>query len=169
MDADELSAGLAHVLPQKLLAYLGPGAPALMLTTGADGHVGCAYTWVVALDRARVRLGVDHGSSTLENLRGDSRVSIQVIGPGDLSYLLKGTARPVKERIEAAAPAAIMLWEMVVATAKDQSWPGVATTALAYQWPAERRAAMLAMERAVYAEMRGDDAQSRASDGRIAE
>lgn len=168
-DGRDPTAGPFPVLPQQLLAYLRPGAPALMLTTGADGHAGCAYTWVVALDGARLRLGVDLGSSTLENLRRDGRVSIQVIGPDGLSYLLKGTVRPLKERIAAAAPAAIMLWEMAVAVAKDQSWPGVTTTALAFQWPAERRAAMLAMERAVYAEMRGDPEPSPAPDGRIAE
>jgi hypothetical protein len=141
-------------LAPRLIDYLSPGAPALMLTTGADGYAGSAYTWVVAMDDRRLRFGVDLGSSSLENLRRSSLVSIQIIGPGDVSFLVKGEARPVKERIDAAAPASVMLWEMDVVAAKDQSWPGVATTALAYEWPAAQREAMLKMEQAVYAEMR---------------
>jgi hypothetical protein len=81
-------------------------------------------------------------------------VAIQIIGPGDLSFLVKGEACRVKDRIAAAAPAAVMLWEVTAAMVKDQSLPGVGFTALAYEWPAARRAAMLAMEQAVYAEMR---------------
>ncbi|OHC72050.1 MAG: hypothetical protein A3H93_06635 [Rhodocyclales bacterium RIFCSPLOWO2_02_FULL_63_24] len=142
------------VLAPRLIDYLRPGAPALMLTTGADGYAGSAFTWVVAIDAARLRFGVDLGSSAMANLQRSGQVAIQVIGPGDISFLIKGKARQLKNRIEAAAPAAVTLWEMNVATLKDQSWPGVATTALSYEWPAQQREAMLRMEQAVYAEMR---------------
>lgn len=144
----------APALAEKLTGYLRPGAAALMLTTGSDGYAGSAFTWVVAIDATRLRFGVDLGSSALDNLRRSGQVAIQVIGPGEISFLVKGKARQLKDRIEAAAPAAVTLWEMNVATAKDQSWPGVATTALSYEWPAEQREAMLGMEQAVYAEMR---------------
>lgn len=143
------------ILAPRLIDYLRPGAPALMLTTGADGYAGSAYTWVVAMDATRLRFGVDLGSSSMDNLQRSGQVAIQVIGPGDVSFLVKGKARRIKDRIEAAAPAAVTLWEMNVATVKDQSWPGVATTALNYEWPAEQRDAMLRMEQAVYAEMHG--------------
>lgn len=142
------------VLAPRLIDYLRPGAPALMLTTGVDGYAGSAYTWVVAMDPTRLRFGVDLGSSSMANLQRSGQVAIQVIGPGDISFLVKGKARQLKNRIEAAAPAAVTLWEMNVATLKDQSWPGVATTALGYEWPAQQREAMLRMEQAVYAEMR---------------
>lgn len=145
-------------LPENLLRYLRPGAPALMLTTGSDGYAGSAYTWVVALDDRRLRFSVDCGSSTLANLQRDDQAALQILGPGEISFLVKGTARQIRERIQAAAPAAITLWEMAVVATKDQSWPGVAATALSYQWPAAQRAAMLAMEQAVYAEMRDDAA-----------
>lgn len=141
-------------LPEKLIGYLRPGAAALMLTTGTDGYASSAYTWVVAIDARRLRFGVDLGSSALDNLQRSGQVAVQVIGPGDISFLVKGKARQVKDRIEAAAPSAVTLWELNVATAKDQSWPGVATTALRYEWPAEQRETMLRMEQAVYAEMR---------------
>ena len=145
---------ITPTLPQKLVDYLRPGVPALMLTTGADGYPSSAFTWVVCLDRRRLRFGVDHGGSAMANLQRTGQASIQIIGPGDLTYLVKGRSRKIKEHIEAAMPAALMLYEMDVMGAKDQSWAGVSTTALAYEWPAEQRAALLGMEQAVYAEMR---------------
>lgn len=145
---------VSDTLPRRLVEYLRPGAPVLMLTTGSDGYPGAAYTWVVAMGQTRMRLGVDVGGSSLDNLRRNGLLSIQVIGPGDMSFLVKGKARPIKDRIEAAAPVAVMLWEMDVVNARDQSWPGVMVTALAYEWPATTREAMLGMERAVYSEMR---------------
>lgn len=106
------------------------------------------------MDTARLRFAVDLGSTASENLRRSGQVSIQIIGPGDLCFLLKGKAHLIKERIEAAAPASIMLWEMDVMAAKDQSWPGVTMAALRYEWPAGQREAMLKMELTIYAEMR---------------
>lgn len=151
---DRELADSSAVLAPRLIDYLRPGAPALMLTAGSDGYAGSAYTWVVAMDAMRLRFGVDLGSSSMKNLQRSSQVAIQVIGPGDISFLVKGKARCIKDRIEAAAPAAVMLWELDVVAARDQSWPGVGTTALSYEWPAARREAMLVMEQAVYAEMR---------------
>ncbi|MBI3093874.1 MAG: pyridoxamine 5'-phosphate oxidase family protein [Rhodocyclales bacterium] len=145
---------ITPTLPQKLVDYLQPGAPALVLTTGADGYPSSAFTWVVCLDRGRLRFGVDHGGSAMANLARSGQASIQVIGPGDLTYLVKGRSRKIKEHIEAAAPASLMLYEMDVMGARDQSWAGVSTMPLAYEWPAAQRAALLAMEQAVYAEMR---------------
>lgn len=141
-------------LAPRLIDYLSPGAPALMLTTAADGYAGSALTWVVAMDDRRLRFGVDVGGSSLDNLRRGGLVSIQIIGPGDVSFLVKGKARSIKERIDAATPAPIMLWEMAVLEAKDQSWPDVKLAPLRYEWLGAQREAMLKMEQAVYAEMR---------------
>jgi hypothetical protein len=145
---------ITPTLPDKLYGYLRPGAPALMLTTGIDAYPTSAYTWVVSLDHKRLRFGVDVGGSAMTNLDRSGQASLQIIGPGDVSYLVKGRSRRIKERIDASAPASIMLYEMDVMGAKDQSWTGVSTTALMYEWPAEQREAMLKMEQAVYAEMR---------------
>ncbi|MCE9568973.1 MAG: hypothetical protein K8R10_03025 [Rhodocyclales bacterium] len=145
---------ITPTLPDKLYGYLRPGAPALMLTTGVDAYPTSAYTWVVSLDHKRLRFGVDVGGSAMTNLDRSGQASLQIIGPGDVSYLVKGRSRRIKERIDASAPASIMLYEMDVMGAKDQSWTGVSTTALMYEWPAEQREAMLKMEQAVYAEMR---------------
>ena len=142
-------------MPEKLAGYLRPGAPGLLLTSGADGYATSAFTWILALDAGRARFAVDDGGSTLANLQRSGQASLQVIGPGDISFLVKGRARQIKPRLEGAAPYVIQLWEMEVVGAKDQSWPGVATSALAYEWPVGQREAMLAMEQAVYKEMKG--------------
>jgi Pyridoxamine 5'-phosphate oxidase len=141
------------VLPNKLLIHLRMGAPALLLTMGGDGYPNLAYTWAAAPDARRVRFGADHGSATLANLQRDGRASLQFVGPGNLAFLVKGAARTIKDRI-AAAPFRIALMEIVVAEAKDQSWPGVTVSPLTYEWPADRREAMLEMEQSVYAELR---------------
>jgi len=155
MDGDnDLTGNITPTLAENLIGYLRPGAPALMLTTGADGYASSAYTWLMVMDATRLRFGVDLGSSAMKNLQRTGQVSIQIIGPGEVCFLVKGKARQIKERIEAAAPVSIMLWEMEVMAAKDQSWPGVTMAALMYEWPAEKRKTMLEMEQAVYAEMR---------------
>lgn len=141
-------------MPEKLVAYLRPGAPGLLLTAGADGYATSAYSWIVALDAGRLRFAVDEGGSTMANLQRSGQASLQVIGQGEVTFLIKGRARQVKPRLDAAAPYVIQLYEMEVIGAKDQSWPGVATSALTYEWPAAQREAMLAMEQAVYKEMR---------------
>ena len=141
-------------MPEKLVAYLRPGAPGLLLTSGADDNATSAFTWIVALDASRVRFAVDEGGSTLANLQRGGQASLQVIGQGDISFLVKGRARLLKPQLDGAAPYVIQLWEMEVVGAKDQSWPGVSTSALAYEWPAAQREAMLRMEQAVYQEMR---------------
>ena len=140
-------------LPDKLLAYLRLGAPALLLTLGEDGYPNAAYTWAAAPDARRVRFGADQGSATLANLQRDGRASLQIVAPGNGVFLVKGTTRILKDRLT-AAPFRIALMEMAVAEARDQSWPGVTVTPLAYEWPADQREAMLMMEQAVYAELR---------------
>ncbi len=142
-------------LPEKLVATLRPGAPGLLLTAGADGYATSAYTWMIALDDQRARFAVDEGGSTMANLQRSGQASLQVIGQGDISFIIKGRARQLKPKLDAAAPYVIQLWEMEVVGAKDQSWPGVSTSALSYEWPAGQRETMLAMEQAVYKEMKG--------------
>ncbi|MFQ5408158.1 MAG: pyridoxamine 5'-phosphate oxidase family protein [Anaerolineales bacterium] len=140
-------------LPDKLHTWLRNGAPALLLTTGADGYPNAAYTWAAARDAEHVRCGVDHGSTTLANLERDRRAALQVIGPNDLLFIITGAAQVVRAHIEAASFQIAMV-EMAVNTVKDQSWPGVTVQPLAYEWPAEQRAELQAMEQAVYAELR---------------
>jgi hypothetical protein len=140
-------------LPDAMLQALKTGCPALLLTVGLDGFPHTAYTWVVGLDAATLRFAADHGSSTLANLEREQRAALQIINQENLIFLIKGAATPVKLQLE-AAPFKIALWALAVREVKDQAWPGVTVQPLGYEWPPEQREAMLAMEQAVYAEMR---------------
>ena len=79
---------------------------------------------------------------------------LHVIGPDNLAFLVKGTSRKLKEHIEAAAPASLLLYELQVIGARDQSFPGVTAKPFTYEWPADQRASMTQMEQAVFLEMR---------------
>jgi hypothetical protein len=86
-------------------------------------------------------------------LEREQRAALQIINQENLIFLIKGAAVPVKLQLE-AAPFKIALWALAVREVKDQAWPGVTVQPLGYEWPLEQREAMLAMEQAVYAEMR---------------
>lgn len=103
-----------------------------------------------------MRFGADQGSVTLANLERTSRAALQVLGEGGLVYLIRGESTMGRPRIE-AAPFPIAMMDLRVTWVKDQSWPGVEVLPLGYRWSPEHREAMQAMERAVYAELRGDD------------
>lgn len=149
-----MSGPITPELPARLLAYLEGGGPALLLTGGADGYPSSSYTWAVALDAGRLRFGVDEGGSSRKHIERSAQAALHIIGPDNLAYLVKGRVRIVKERIEAAAPARMLLAELKVVGARDQSFPGVTATPFNYEWPAAQRAAMQRMQQAVYAEMR---------------
>lgn len=144
---------IAKELPKDLLAYLNSGAMCLVMTVGDDGYATDAFTWAAATDSKRVRFGADVGSRTLQNLNREKRASIQVIGPGNLVFLIKGEARQLKSRIEAALPLEIEMWEMEVMGARDQSWPGAAPLPYAVQWWGDERRRLVKMEQAVFDEM----------------
>lgn len=141
-------------MPEKLLSYLGKGAPALLLTAGADGYPSSAYTWAVAMSSTVVRFAVDEQGTAFANLEHSGLAGLHVIGPDNLAFLVKGTGRKLKDHLAAAAPAALLLYELQVIGARDQSFPGVTAKPFTYEWPADQRASMTQMEQAVFSEMR---------------
>ena len=72
-----------------------------------------------------------------------------------MSWLVKGSAKQIKDRIAAMSGGEMSLWEMQVMGARDQSFPGVTPKPFTYEWPADQKAAMEQMEQAVFAEMKG--------------
>jgi hypothetical protein len=148
------SARITPRLGEAMLEVLSQGRPVLLLTTGADGFPSTAWTWALASGPASVRFGADRGSATLHNLERDPRAALQVIAEGGLVFLVKGRCRPLKPSLDAAAGFGIALWTLDVAEVRDQRWPGVRVAPLAFEWTVERPEEMLALERAVLAEMR---------------
>ena len=141
-----------RVLPDRLAALLGAGAPAVLLTVGADGWAHAAMTWAVAIVPDRVRFVADHGSGTLANLERDGKAALQVIGDNIIA-LVKGPARMRRPRIE-AAPFKMAMWEMAVVEVRDQAWAPVAVSPLAYEWRGPEADSLRRTERAVVAELR---------------
>jgi predicted pyridoxine 5'-phosphate oxidase superfamily flavin-nucleotide-binding protein len=140
-------------MPEKLLQFLSQGTPVLLATYGADGWPSIVMTWAAARDARTVRFGADVGSATQANLEREGRATLQVIGPDNILFLIKGEVRQVKDQIE-AAPFPIAMVELTTTEVKDQSWPGVVVAPLTYQWVGEQSEAMAAMEQAVLAELR---------------
>ena len=144
---------IAETLPKALYDYLNSGAMCLVMTVGEDGYPTDAFTWAAATDDRTVRFGADAGSRTLGNLQRDGRAAIQVIGPDNLVFLVKGEAKKLKANIEAALPLEIEMWEMDVMGARDQSWPSAAPLPFAVQWSGDERRRLIKMEQAVFDEM----------------
>jgi hypothetical protein len=71
---------ITPTLPEKLVGYLHPGAPALLLSSGADGYSTSAYTWALGLDDKRLRFAVDVGGSSMANLQRSGQASVQIRG-----------------------------------------------------------------------------------------
>ena len=85
-------------MPEKLVAYLRPGAPGLLLTSGADGYATSAFTWIIALDGQRARFAVDEGGSTMANLeRGGQALHRRAEVGRDGDGHLAGTRRHREE------------------------------------------------------------------------
>lgn len=146
---------MAPALPPPVLARLRRGVPVLALSADGAGNAHSTYSWAVACDRRTLNFVVDAGSVTGANLAHSGRGALQVVSSAGLNLLISGAARRLRERVAAIEPAPMELWQLALDALKDQAWPGVATSALAYRWPADRRAAMRRLERAVYAELRG--------------
>lgn len=142
-----------RVLPNRLAGLLRAGAPAVLMTVGADGWGHAAMTWAVATGADRVRLVVDHGSVTLANLERDGKATLQVIGRDNIVALIKGHAQMRRARIE-AAPFGMAMWELAVTEVKDQAWAPVLVSPLVYTWTGPEADRLRRIEQAVVAELR---------------
>lgn len=140
-------------LPDRVEAFLRPGAPAVLLTVGEDGWGHAAMTWAAALAADRVRFVVDHGSATLANLERHGKASLQVIGRDNVIALIKGHARSQYPRVE-AAPFGMAIWQLTVTEVRDQAWDPVAVSPLVYRWVGPEGEALGRIEQAVLAELR---------------
>lgn len=144
---------LTNSVPQRLLDFLSGGAPAILASAGADGWPYLVMTWAVARDARTVRVAVDVGSTTQANLTRDAVATVQVLGPDNLVFLVKGRARTIKTQLAAAA-FPISMVELAVVEVKDQAWPVAAVSPLRFAWQGENRLALEEMERRILAEMR---------------
>ena len=142
-------------LPDRLAHLLQRGTPAILATYGNDGWPNAVMTWAVSGDPRHVRFGVDLESATLANIQREGKASLQIIGPDDVLFLIKGIAHMIKERIDALpAPHLMCIMEMIPHSVKGQSWLGVEVTPLAYRWVGREAERMTEAERIALVEMR---------------
>ena len=147
-----MSPAITTKLPANLLGYLAEGCLAILATRDEAGWPHLVMTWVVARDERTVRFIADHNTTTSSNLERDNRASLQIIGPENILFLIKGFSQHVRDRV-AAASFAMMMMEMAVTEVKDQSWPIVEVSPLAYIWLSDKKNELAAMEQAVFAEL----------------
>lgn len=141
-------------LPENLLSYLQKGSLGIVITIGPDQYPTDSFAWVIGLDSHKLRFTTDHGSNTINNLQRDGRAAIQIIGPDNLVFLIKGTAKQTKKELKSAGSIKAALWEMDIIGARDQSWSGATPQTLSVQWSADQREKMSQIEAAVFNEMR---------------
>lgn len=128
------------------------GGAGLLITVGGDGFPTTAFVWAAALSAKVVRFATE-GRDTLANLERERRASLQILGPQNQVFLMKGTTDIAKPRLE-ALPFDSTMMNLEVTEVKDQTWPEVTVSPLAYQWSSERREEWRAIERAVYEELK---------------
>lgn len=145
-------AKITGVLPERVFEFLRSGAPAVLVSVGADGWGHAVMTWARAIAPDRVRFGVDVGSTTQANLERDGKATLQVIGKENILALLKGHARVLRERM--AATPIIGMWDLSLTEVKDQRWAPVVVSPLVYEWTGPEAEKLRQMEQAVLAEMR---------------
>ena len=143
------------VLPDKLFQLLQTGTTAILATQGEDGYSNAVMTWAASNVSHQVRFGVDLGTSTLANLQREGKASLQIIGPNNVIFLIKGTVKTVKARLEALPPPHLMcIMTMSPTIIKDQSWVGVSVSPPVYQWTGDDAERMAEAEKTAIAEIR---------------
>jgi len=141
------------MMSHRIFQTLQPGLPSVLITVDEEGFGHAVMTWAVAAASDRVRFAADHRSRTLANLQRTGKAGLEIIGPGNILAMIKGPARQVRERLQ-AAPFGMALWELTVTDVKDQAWENVTVSPLTFQWVGPKAEEMRRMEAAVLAELR---------------
>jgi len=100
--------------PNRIIAVAG--------TVGADGAPNtCPVTLIYAKDERTLLLATLRASTTTANLRGDGRVSLEILGSEDLVLGIQGRVRLLKEPM--AMSDAMAMWEVKVEKVKQDTSP----------------------------------------------
>ncbi len=142
-------------IPETLLAHLRQGLPALLLTVDEEGYPHTAFTFAATCQSNRVAIVVDDGSRTLANIQRTGQASIQILAPGNIVYLLKGTVALSDDRLT-SSPVPSRRGEIELTSAKNQAWPEIAVSPFTYAYSPSARAHWENVLPRLYAELRGD-------------
>lgn len=87
-------------IPPDVVEYLQGGHVVVLATVDAGGVPDLTLsTWVLAIDNRTVRFVVSASKTAADNLLRNSSAALQILGPR-IAYVIKGTARLLKEHIE---------------------------------------------------------------------
>ena len=142
-------------MPKELFAILSAGTPAILLTVDADGYPHAAFTFAAASRPDCVAVVADDGSRTLTNIERTRKASLQVLAPGNIVFLLKGTVRLSASPL-AASPVPSRRAVIELDSVKNQAWPEIAVAPLAYEYSERTRARWEGALPRLYAELRGE-------------
>ena len=143
---------MSNELSDAQFETLHGGCAGLLISVGEDLFPTTAFVWALSASRQTVRFGAE-GSATLANLERERRASLQIIGSRNRVFLIKGTTRLAKPRLETVPFESVMM-ALEITEVKDQTWPEVYVRELVYEWISERREEWRAIEQAVYQELR---------------
>lgn len=141
---------LGAELPPQAVDFLRVGRLVVVATVNDQGWPNTApFSWAIARDRKTLRIAAHAEAATLRNIRDNGRVMVSVMG-GGMSLSIRGSARVIKERME-AVPFATSMVEIVIEQVKDDEWFGrEGPEGSVRRWTDRRQ---LASDTAVFAEM----------------
>ncbi len=142
-------------LPEKLLATLREGVPALLITAGEDGLPHTAFTFVAATRPNYVAVVIDEGSATLANIERTQQASVQILAPDNQVFLLKGQVRISESKLK-SSPVPSRRAEIELSSVKNQAWPTVVVSPLRYAYAPQARSTWESAVAHIYAELRGE-------------
>lgn len=116
-----------------LATLLAAGTPAILLTVDESGFPHTAFTYAITTEAHRLAVAVDEATRTLANLERTGKASVQILGGGNIVYLLKGRVYVSSGRLT-ASPVPSRRAEIEIQSVKNQAWSGVAVEALAYHY-----------------------------------
>ena len=140
-------------MPGKLVEFLLGGQTCVVATVDAKGAPNTTVmTWAVARNPQTVTLAVDHRSRSFQNIRGDARIAVEVLGD-DLCYGLRGTAVIEKETM-ATTPFPCALVAVRVEEYRDHGAAGVRFVGPSYSFHAGKEHRK-GVEEEIFAELKG--------------
>lgn len=140
-------------MPPDLVQFLLGGQTCVVATVDEQGTPQTTLmTWVVARNPQALTVAVDSRSGSMQNLRGNPKVAIEVLGD-DLCYGLRGTAVIEKETM-ASAPFPCALVAIKIEEVRDHGAAGVKFVGPRYHFHLGKEHRK-GVEEAVFAELKG--------------
>ena len=140
-------------MPKNLVQFLLGGQTCVVATVDAQGSPSTTVmSWAVARNPQTLTLAVDFRSQSLQNIRQNGRIALEVLGD-DLCYGLRGSAVIEKETM-ASTPFPCALVAVRIEEVRDHGAAGVHFVGPRYSFhPGKEH--RKGVEEAVFAELKG--------------